>query len=459
MAEPVPAVAVERMLDPTSELSCGAELGQELYALVERLYPIPRSLTGDGVRETLAVLERDVGVDLRTYEIPAGTPVYDWVIPKEWRLTGAYIATLDGVRVVDVADSNLHVVGYSRPVRERMTREALDGHLHSLPDQPELVPYRTSYYGETWGFCLAHDVRETLTADEYEVVIDSEHSDGSLTFAEAVVAGSTSREVLLSCNTCHPSLANDGASGIALAALLARELARTTPRHTYRFLFGPGTLGPLAWLQQTETELDRLAHGLVISCVGDSGPVTYKSSRRGDSSTDRIVSAVLSGLGLEYQIDPFVPWGGDERQFCSPGFDLPVGVLSRTPHGQYPEYHTSADNLELVSPEALAQSWDVYRAVLAAFDANVLYESTNPKGEPQLGRRGLYDKVSRGLPTEAQQRERARLWILNLADGAHDLAAIVARTGMPWQVIAEGAAELERAGLLRVLEHQAQPEL
>ena len=424
-------------------------MAEELYRLIERLYPIGRSLTGPGVRETLAVLQHEVGVELEPTEVPTGTPLYDWTVPQEWRVREAYIATLEGRRVIDIAESNLHVVGYSTAVRERMPRERLDAHLHSLPDQPDLVPYRTSYYGDTWGFCIAQRVRQQLTDAEYDVVIDSEHIDGALSLAEAHVAGESTDEVLLSCNTCHPSLANDGVSAIALNAILARELARTTPRLTYRFLFSPGTLGPLAWLARNEGRLDRIGYGLAISCVGDSGPVTYKRSRRGQSRTDRVAAAVLAQHDLDHRLEQFVPWGGDERQFCSPGFDLPVGALSRTPHGEYPEYHTSADDLGLVSPRALAESWDVCCALLAAFEANVVYQSTNPKGEPQLGRRGLYPKLSTGLPTDAQRLERARLWILSLADGRHDLAAMVERSELPWDVAAHAAAELERVGLVR----------
>lgn len=427
----------------------GAEIGAELYRLVERLFPIARSLTGDGVRETLDVLEREFGVELERSEIASGTPLYDWVVPREWRLREAHITRVGGERVVDVADSNLHIVGYSTPVSARMSREDLDAHLHSLPDQPDLVPYRTAYHADTWGFCIADRVRREMSDEEYDVHIDAELVDGAMSLAEARVEGRSPREVLLSCNTCHPSLANDGVSGIALTALLARELAKTSPRLTHRFLFSPGTVGPLAWLAQNEPGLERVAHGLVVSCVGDDGPVTYKRSRRADSATDRVAVEILASLDVEHRLEPFVPWGGDERQFCSPGFDLPVGCLSRTPHGAYPEYHTSADDLELVTPGALAQSWDVYRAMLYAFDVNVTYVSQNPKGEPQLGRRGLYRSVSAGLPTGAQELERARLWVLSLSDGRHDLAAIAERSELPWDAIVAAARELETAELIR----------
>ena len=426
-------------------------MADELYGLVERLYPIGRSLTGAGVRETLSVLEQSHSVELARTELASGTRIYDWSVPREWRVNDAYVARLDGTRVIDLADSNLHLVGYSHPLSERVRREELEAHLHSLPGQPDLIPYRTAYYADSWGFCLTDDARRALGDAEYDVLIDTELFDGSLTLAEARVAGGSEAEVLLSCNTCHPSLANDGVSAIALTALLARELGRLAPRLTYRFLFGPGTLGPLAWLARNEPGLDRLVHGLVVSCVGDGGPVTYKRSRQGDSATDRVVTAVLAGLGREHTIEPFVPWGGDERQFCSPGFDLPIGCLSRTPHGAYPEYHTSADDLSLVTPAALAESWDVFTAVLRGFEENLTYRSENPKGEPQLGRRGLYRKVSGGLPTDEQALERARAWVLNLADGEHDLAAIVERSSLPWPVVNEAAQELEAAGLLRAV--------
>lgn len=430
----------------------GQELGPELYELAELLYPVCRSLTGPGVRETLELVTRQAGIELAITEIPTGTKLYDWTVPREWVIREAHVTDPNGVRVIDFADSNLHVVGYSVPVRARVTREELDLHLHSLPDAPNLVPYRTAYYADTWGFCLAHHVRESLTEPEYDVVIDAERVDGSLTIAEARVAGSSDGEVLLSCNTCHPSLANDGVSGIALCGLLAREVAASRPRLGYRFLFGPGILGPLAWLSQNEHELARVRHGLVVSCVGDSGALTYKRSRQNTAATDRIVEFALRELGVETRLLPFVPWGGDERQFCSPGFDLPVGCLSRTPHGEYPEYHTSADDLGLISSDALAQSWDAYAAVLSALDGNVVYERLDPKGEPQLGRRGLYREVSAGLPTDAESLERARLWVLNLADGRHDLIEIANRAQLPSAIIGHAAAELLQVGLLRIVD-------
>ncbi len=429
-------------------LRAGLDVSAELYRLIELMYPICRSLTGAGVRETLALLEQELGLELEVTEVPTGTEIFDWHVPQEWVIRDAYVADLGGARVIDFAASNLHVVGYSVPVDRRMTRAELDQHLHSRADLPDAVPYRTAYHADTWGFCVADNIRAAMTDAEYDVVIDSDRIDGAMTIAEARVVGSTDHEVLLSCNTCHPSVANDGVSGIALTALLARELARSKPRFTYRFLFSPGTLGPLAWLARNEATLDSLRHGLVVSCVGDAGPLTYKRSRRDVSGTDRVVQHVLEESVPGHRLQPFVPWGGDERQFCSPGFDLPVGCLSRTPHGEYPEYHTSADDLGLISHQALAKSWDAYLAVLRAFDANLIYERTNPKGEPQLGRRGLYRHVSAGLPGDSERLERARLWVLNLADGGHDVIDIARRSQLPWTLIASAAAELHEAGLL-----------
>jgi aminopeptidase-like protein len=449
---PQPSKGAQRSTEPPEHfaLPAGEAFGAELYQLTERLYPICRSLTGSGVRETLQLLEREADLQLEITEVPTGTQIYDWTVPQEWVIRDAYVADPSGTRVIDFADSNLHVVGYSEAVRRRVTLAELDAHLHSLPDQPSLVPYRTAYYADTWGFCVADDVRRGLADVEYDVVIDAERIDGSLTIAEARVPGRSEREVLLSCNTCHPSLANDGVSGIALTALLAREVARQQPRLTYRFLFSPGTLGPLAWLAQNEATLERIQHGLVVSCVGDAGGLTYKRTRDGNAATDRITCTVLADLGADHRIDDFVPWGGDERQFCSPGFNLPVGCLSRTPHGEYSEYHSSADNLDLVSGEALTASWDAYRATLAGFDGNVTYESANKCGEPQLGRRGLYRQISTGLPADSECLERARLWVLNLADGRHDVFDIAQRAELHWELIAYAARELHDIGLLHV---------
>jgi aminopeptidase-like protein len=322
----------------------------------------------------------------------------------------------------------------------------LQAHLHSLPAQPDWVPYRTSYWRETWGFCLADRVRRALPDGDYEVCVDATHGDGALSYGECFLPGESDAEVLLSCHVCHPALANDNLSGIALATFLAERLATVPRRHSWRFLFVPGTVGAIAWLARNEAGVDRIAHGLVVANVGDPGTFHYKRSRRGDAEIDRAVPRALADLGEPLQVEPFVPFGYDERQYCSPGFDLPVGSLTRTPWGRYPEYHTSADDLTLVTAAALGGSLRAYLAVMALLEGNRRYRNLAPKGEPQLGRRGLYRNL--GGETHGRERELALLWVLNQSDGGRDLLAIAERAGMPFSALAGAADTLVEAGLL-----------
>jgi aminopeptidase-like protein len=424
--------------------------GREALALMERLLPLRRSLTGDGVRATLDVLEEHI--PLSRTEVPTGTPVFDWTVPDEWNLHAAWITGPDGRRVLDARDSSLHVVGYSEPVRARLSLEALRDRLHTLPGQPDAVPWRTSYYARTWGFCLAHRALEALPPGEYEVCIDATLAPGHLTYAECVIPGAEPDEVLFSTYVCHPALANDNLSGIVVATLLARELRERAPRHTCRVLFAPGTLGPLAWLRDHLGTLHRLRHGVALSCLGDRGGFTYKRSRRGDAEVDKAAEVVLRDAGAEHRVLPFEPWGGDERQFGSPGFDLPVGALSRTPHGEFEGYHTSADSLERIAPEALAGAVEACLAIVAALDGDRAYRNLSPFGEPQLGRRGLFR--SAGGAVETPDDERALLWVLNQSDGSATLLDVAARSGLPHPTVRRAAERLVAAGLLEV----AQPE-
>jgi aminopeptidase-like protein len=409
-----------------------------MWALMERLFPICRSLTGDGVRETLDVVGEHIALE-RT-DIATGTQIFDWTVPREWNIRGA---TLDGPheRVCDFTNSNLHVLGYSVPVRTRISLDELRAHLFSDPQSPDVIPYRTSYHDENWGFCLPHAQLEGLPDGEYEVVIDSTLEDGWLTYAECVVPGESSNQVLLSTYVCHPSLANDNLSGIVLLTALAERIAAERRRLTYRFLFGPATLGPLAWLWKNESQLGRIKHGLVAACVGDPGGLTYKRSRCGIAEVDRAAEHVVRARGGE--VRDWSPLGGDERQYGSPGFDLPVGVLTRTPQDEFPGYHSSADDLDFVRPESLEDSLEAYLEVLDVLERNATYINTSPKGEPQLGKRGLYRAVGGGSSTEGPL-----LWVLNLSDGTHDLLAIADRAGLPFSEIREAADSLLTAGLL-----------
>ena len=416
-----------------------------MYELAVRLFPICRSITGDGVRQTLAAV-REI-IPLETREVPSGTPVFDWAVPKEWNIRDAYIKNAKGVRVVDFQASNLHVINYSIPIHRRIRLEELRPHLHSLPDHPEWIPYRTTYYNETWGFCLAHNVLTALADEEYEICIDSSLTEGSLTYGEYYLPGQIQDEVILYTHVCHPSLANDNLSGIAVVSYLSKYLAAQSRRYSYRFVFGPGTIGSITWLSRNEQRLAAIKHGLVVALVGDPGRMTYKKSRSGNAEIDRAVLLALRDSGGESAVLEFSPYGYDERQFCSPGINLPVGRLTRTPNGEYPAYHTSADNLDLVRPEALAESLATCMAIVNILENNQRYINTSPKGEPQLGKRGLYRKT--GGDKDVGQRELAMLWVLNLSDGEHGLLDIAERSGLKFDTIWTAAQDLRDAGLLR----------
>lgn len=418
-------------------------LGEEIYGLVEELYPICRSITGEGVRKTLQRIGRHIPVDVS--EVASGTQVFDWQVPKEWNIRSAQIRDVQGRVVVDFARHNLHVVSYSVPVRKEMSLAELRPHLHSLPEHPDWIPYRTSYYTEDWGFCLADRELREMRDGLYEVVIDSTLEQGFLTYGECLVRGDLETEVILYTHICHPSLANDNASGIALMTVLAERWSRKKPRLSYRFVFGPGTIGSITWLARNEERVQRIRHGLVVGLVGDSGPLNYKRSRRGDAVVDRAAHHVLAGIPGARDID-FSPYGYDERQFCSPGFNLPVGRLTRSPNGTYPEYHTSADDLRLVRPEALSESLWVCERILEILDKDMRFVNTSPKCEPQLGRRGLY-RTTGG--TDLPERENALLWVLSLSVGDGSLLDISERSGLPFTSVSRAAADLEQAGLLR----------
>jgi aminopeptidase-like protein len=419
-------------------------LGGDAYKLMRRLFPLCRSLTGDGVQATFDMLEQEIPIT-RT-EIPSGTRVFDWIVPDEWNIRDAYIAASDGTRVVDLRRSNLHVVSYSEPVRTTLPLEELRERLHTLPEQPDVVPYRTSYYERTWGFCLSHRQLLELPRGDYEVVIDSTLAPGRLSYAELAIEGEGEGEVLVSTYVCHPSLANDNLSGIAVATMLAKELAKRRLRHTYRFLFAPGTIGPLAWLHQNRDQLDRVRHGLTLSCIGDAGNLTYKRSRRGNAEVDQAMEIVLRDSGARHRVLPWEPWGGDERQFCSPGFDLPVGCLMRTPHGDFDGYHTSADGLERIRPESLAGAVGACLELVDVLESNRRYTNLSPHGEPQLGRRGLYRSAGGAVATPDD--ERALLWVLNQSDGSSSLLDVARRSSLRYPVVRRAAERLEEAGLL-----------
>jgi len=409
---------------------------------MRELYPIPRSLTGDGVRQTLARISQEVPLEIT--EIPTGTQVFDWTVPKEWNVDEAWIADAAGNRIVDFTNSSLHLLGYSVPVHERLSLDELKERVFTHPDNPDWIPYRTSYYNENWGFCLSQSHLESLPEGEYEVNVGTRLEDGFVTYGEAFIPGESEDEFLLSTYVCHPALCNDNLSGPVLLAALGRRLADRKPRLSYRLLFSPGTIGPLCWLFRNQDRLSRFKHGLVASCVGDPGGMTYKRSRQGDAEVDRAVAVVLRDSGKEHTIQDWFPWGGDERQFNAPGFDLPVGALSRSPADHFPGYHSSGDDFDLVGAEWLDDSLAAYLAVIDAVERNGVFVNTSPYGEPQLGKRGLYRTVGGG-----SSQETALLWVLSLCDGSTDLLGVAERSGLPFAAVREAADRLLEHDLLR----------
>ena len=419
----------------------------DIFNLIKALYPICRSITGNGVRDSLRIIQKQIPLNVE--EVPTGTQVFDWTIPKEWNITRAYIKNLQGDTIVDFSQSNLHVVSYSIPIRKKVSLEELRTHCYTIPEHPDWIPYRTSYYTETWGFCISHRTMMQLTDSHYEVLIESSLTNGSLTYGEYYLPGQTTDEVILTCHICHPSLCNDNLSGIALLVSLAKHLQQANNHYSFRFLFIPGTIGSITWLAQNEVRIPSIKHGLVIAGVGDRGPITYKQSRKGNAEIDRAFCHILKHSAPQSKVIEFDPYGYDERQFCSPGFNLPVGRISRTPHGCYAEYHTSADNLDFISLDAIDDSLKICISALEVLENNDCYLNENPKCEPQLGKRGLYRAT--GGQSKCPQYEIALLWVLNFSDGTNHLLDIAERSGLPFGTIQTAAAALCDAELLREL--------
>jgi aminopeptidase-like protein len=422
------------------------DAGKTMFELMEKLFPICRSITGNGVRETLKILSGYIS--LETHEVKTGTKVFDWNVPMEWNIKDAYIKSNKGEKIIDFKNSNLHVLGYSIPINESVKLDELKKHMYTIPEQPDIIPYKTSYYNKNWGFCLTHKQFSELNDESYDVCIDSELKDGSLTYGEYFIKGKSTKEILFSSYVCHPSICNDALSGVVMNILLAKTLLKhqNELNYSYRFLFVPETVGAITWLSINEEKTKNISHGLVLTCVGDNGNFTYKKTRDGDSEIDKTVLKILKKSEQKFHVKDFFPTGSDERQFCSPGFNLPVGSLMRTMYGEFKEYHTSSDNLSFVNIESLQGSFDKFVEIIKELENNfgnfqetktLSYEKTssndikflnlNPKCELQLGKRGLYHKIG-GPKSGVKPNIKGMLWLLNLSDGNHTLSQISKRS-------------------------------
>ena len=418
--------------------------GESMYALTQKLFPICRSLTGNGVRETLRELQR-VAPGLQLHEVPSGTPVWDWRIPREWRLRDAWIKDAKGRKIIDFRENNLHVVGYSAPLHRKVSLAELREMVHTLPEQPDWVPYVTSYYHESSGFCMSYRQLMSLKEGEYEVCIDSELVEGSLTYADLVIPGESAEEIMFSTYVCHPSMANNELSGPALAIHLAQYLQARRNRYTYRFVFAPETLGAITYLSRHSEHLRRhLKAGFVLTCVGDCGEFSYVASRYGDTYADKVAQCILATERPRYKSYSFLERGSDERQYCAPGVDLPVCSVLRSKYGTYPEYHTSADDLSFVSAASYQETWDIYLKMIELIEADGRYRVTC-LGEPQLGRRGLYPATSKKGSSECA---RTMMNMIAYMDGKNDLMDISRRIGAPVRELIGYLPCLQEAGLI-----------
>lgn len=404
-------------------------LGQEMYSFARLLWPINRSITGNGVRQTLASIKEHIP-SLNIFEVPTGTQVFDWTIPREWSVREAYILTPDGEKICDFRVNNLHLVGYSIPFSGDLTLSELQNHLYSLPEQPDAIPYITSYYKERWGFCLCHKQRESLTEGLYKVVVDSDLFDGNLTYGEVIIQGSSQQEVFLSTYVCHPSMANNELSGPVVATFLVKWLLnQDNLKYTYRIVFIPETIGSITYLDMHYQYLKQhTVGGFNITCVGDDRAYSYLPSRNENSISDRVSLHILQWIDPAFKRYKWEDRGSDERQYCSPGIDLPIASIMRTKYGEYPEYHTSLDDLErVVSSSGLRGGFYALQRAIEALERNC-YPLVKVLGEPQLGKRGLYPTLS---TKQSGQQVRRMMNLLTWSDGQHSLLDIAEKCDCP----------------------------
>ena len=450
-------------------------VGRNMYQLMENLFPICRSITGNGLRKSLKILQEII--PLKIVETPTNTQVYDWKIPKEWNINDAYIKNSKGEKIIDFQKSNLHVLNYSIPINKKISFEELKSHVFTQENYPDVIPYRTSYYEENWGFCMSHKQFLEMKDEEYEVFIDSKLDSGSLSYGEFFIQGESNKEVLLSCYPCHPSMCNDNLSGVVLLTYIANCMKNLSLKYSYRFLFIPETIGAITWLSRNEKNTKNISHGLVATCVGDSGISTYKKSRQGNAEVDKIAIEVLNESGEDFNVVNFTPTGSDERQFCSPGFNLPIGSLLRTIPPDFKEYHTSNDNLDFVKAEFLGNTFKKYLKIILKLEQNFSKNidskkeirdnetkngrfliNTNPKCEPQLGKRNLYHAIGAQTPSQGGEKlsnQLATLWTLNYSDGKHSLSEIAELSGYDIEQLENISNVLIDAGLLKEINRNA----
>ena len=424
-----------------------AEAGKEMYEFAGKLFPIGRSLTGEGVRRSLGMI-KELIPELEIKEVPSGTQVFDWTVPQEWEIRAAYIEDETGKRIVDYAENNLHVIGYSTPVDRYVDLDELLQYIRVEEEQPDVIPYVTSYYSPRYGFCMTKRQRDALKPGTYHMVIDSRLFDGVLNYAELLLPGKSSKEVLLSTYICHPSMANNELSGPVLATWLVKWLKTLDRNLSYRIVIVPETIGSIAYLSRNlDVMRENTIAGYVLTCVGDERIYSYLESRNGGTLADRALQNVLQDVYPEYMTYSYLERGSDERQYNAPGVDLPVCDFCRSKYGEYPEYHTSADDMTLISPEGLAGSYRVMTQVLAALEFNRYYK-VNCLCEPQLGKRGLYPTESRkGIYHEVKKLMN----FIAYADGRRDLIEIGAKIGVPLEELIPMVEKLTAAGLLDVV--------
>ena len=449
-------------------LKRSSKLENELFSLMQELFPICRSITGNGVRKTLKILKKEI--DLKIVNVPSGTKVFDWKIPYEWNIKDAYVKNSKGERVIDFKKSNLHILNYSTPIKKTISNKNLKKHLHTLPEKPNSIPYVTSYYKKNWGFCVAHDTLKSFDEDRYFVHIDSTLKPGSLTYGEFFIKGQTKNEILISTYICHPSLCNDNLSGIVVTTILAKLLSKTDTYFSYRFLFIPETIGAITWLSKNQKNLSQIKSGLVVTCVGGNGGFTYKKTRDNNSEIDKISIDVLKHTRKKFETRDFFPYGSDERQYSSPGIDLPIGVLMRTPYYEFKEYHTADDNLNSIKKFALNDSLIMLLKIILqiekkkpSFNRNQknetsklkseIYQNLNPYCEPQLGRRKLYRNISKSRLVDKKNSENmvelSICWVLNFSDGLHSLKEISEKSNLPLKLLRKTAKLLIEKKLLK----------